>query len=271
MLFLTATPFQLGHAELRNVLTRFEAIAWSGSNAPHMVRGEFNKALDALHVRLNTMQVTTDRLEKCWKRLVPADLTDAIKEYGEGWWGTIAQGEDGERLEVGNERIRSVMLAFRDSLGAIQGAQECLRPWVLRNARSRFLPDPYQTVPRRVRLEGAAVLSTGKERETSVGGLRISPENALPFLLAARITTLPECPRVFGEGIASSYEALIGTRREELSESAQLGDANAASTARGLWYTERLTSQDESNSRLSHVAVATWRKGTYFLPLSANG
>ena len=69
------------------------------------------------------------------------------------WWVKVAKGDDGECLSVNNERIRSVMLAFRDSLIAIQAAQECLKPWVLRNARSRFLPEPYQTVLRRERLE----------------------------------------------------------------------------------------------------------------------
>ncbi|MBK9681731.1 MAG: hypothetical protein IPO59_00015 [Betaproteobacteria bacterium] len=50
------------------------------------------------------------------------------------------------------------------------------------------------------------------------GGLRVSGQNALPFLLAARITTLPECRSVFADLIASSYEALLDTHREESSE-----------------------------------------------------
>ena len=34
MLFLTATPFQLGHGELVRVLDRFEGVAWAGDHAP---------------------------------------------------------------------------------------------------------------------------------------------------------------------------------------------------------------------------------------------
>src|SRR5208282_5560039 len=36
MLFLTATPFQLGHAELIRVLERFEGIAWMGPRPPEL-------------------------------------------------------------------------------------------------------------------------------------------------------------------------------------------------------------------------------------------
>lgn len=272
MLFLTATPFQLGHAELRNVLVRFDAIRWNGSRAPRMNRDEFKVALDALHARLDTMQVTTDRLERAWKRLVPTDFKDAVDGQGEIWWAKAEQGADGECLSVENERVRSVMLAFRDSLTAIQAAQECLKPWVLRNARSRFLPEPYQTVPRRERLEGASVLSNGNDDDKLGGGLRISPENALPFLLAARITTLPECPRVFGEGIASSYEALLDTHREETTERSQAGEANAAASARGLWYSERLRSAARAMGTKGHdlhpkikatvdLAMFLWQQG----------
>jgi len=242
MLFLTATPFQLGHSELRNVLARFEAIAWSSARSPRMSRTEFKAALDALHARLDTMQVMTDRLERAWKRLIPADIEHADHIYGERWWVTLAQGDDAECFKVSNERIRAVMLAFRDASKAIQDAQESLRPWVLRNARSRFLPEPYLEVPRRERLEGASVLSNGKDDERAVGGLRISSENALPFLLAARITTIPECPRVFGEGIASSYEALLDTHREEASEQAQGSASSPNVNTRGVWYADRLRS-----------------------------
>lgn len=241
MLFLTATPFQLGHAELRNVLGRFDAIAWNSSRAPRMHRSEFKEALNAMHTRLDTMQVATDRLERSWKRLVSTDLTEAVDRHGEHWWGKVAVGS---RVcpAVDNERIRSVMLAFDGAFTAIQAAQECLKPWVLRNARSRFLPAPYQTIQRRERREGASVFLNGSEDGKLGGGIRISPENSLPFLLAARITTLPECPKVFGEGIASSYEALLDTHREETSEQSQAEEAYTKATARGLWYVERLKS-----------------------------
>jgi hypothetical protein len=39
MLFLTATPFQLGHHELINVLRRFAGIAWDSLDAPPMGKG----------------------------------------------------------------------------------------------------------------------------------------------------------------------------------------------------------------------------------------
>lgn len=240
MLFLTATPFQLGHAELRNVLGRFDAINWRGTRAPRMPRPEFKEAIDTLHARLDAMQLSTERLEHAWKRLVATDIDEAIHSYGEQWWTEATQAHDPECLAVVNERLRAVMLAFRDARAAIHTAQACLKPWVLRNSRSLFLPAPYQATHRRERVEGAAVLVDGQGASGEGGGLRVSPQNVLPFLLAARVTALPECPRVFGEGIASSYEALLDTHREDISDTPTVDGAQAEETVRGQWYATRL-------------------------------
>ena len=44
-------------------------------------------------------------------------------------------------------------------------------------------------------------------------GLELDQNNALPFLLAARLVSLtPETRPVFAEGLASSYEAFLETR-----------------------------------------------------------
>ncbi|MBL0147771.1 MAG: hypothetical protein IPP87_03195 [Ideonella sp.] len=158
MLFLTATPFQLGHAELRNVLTRFGAINWRGARAPGIRREAFKECLVELHQKLDAMQMATERLESGWKRLVPADVDEANRDFGALWWTSASNGQDPEFLTVVNERLRGVMLAFRNARGAIQAAEERLKPWVLRSSRSPFLPMPFDKVPRRIRIEGAAVL-----------------------------------------------------------------------------------------------------------------
>lgn len=213
MLFLTATPFQLGHAELCNVLSRFEAVAWKGPAAPAMQREAFRTEIAELGQSLDAMQMATERLERTWKRLLPPDLEEAEATFGDAWWEFNAEDENAAG-SVANERVGSVMRAHAVAKAAILRAEALLKPWVLRSARSLKLPEPHRDVPRRERLEGASVLSE-LGVPSSTGGLRVSADNALPFLLAARIGSLPGARRVFGEGLASSYEALLDTHREE--------------------------------------------------------
>ncbi len=213
MLFLTATPFQLGHAELCNVLSRFEAVAWKGAAAPVMQRAAFKAAIAELKQSLDGMQMATERLERTWKRLLPPDLGEAVATFGDAWWEISLEGESAAN-KVANDRVAAVMRAYAAARSTILSSEVLLKPWVLRSARSLRLPEPYCDVPRRERLEGAAVLSE-LGAASSVGGLRVSADNALPFLLAARIGTLLGARRVFGEGLASSYEALLDTRSEE--------------------------------------------------------
>jgi ERCC4-related helicase len=260
MLFLTATPFQLGHAELRNVLARFGAISWRGARAPRMQREAFKQSIAELHQRLDAMGIATERLERAWKRLVSADIEEATRDFGAQWWLQASNGGDSECLKVSNDRIRGVMLAFRHARDAIRAAEERLKPWVLRNARSPFLPVPNDKVPRRVRIEGAAVVQEcdeggGLQAAALGGGLRVSAQNALPFLLAARITTLPHCRRVFAEGIASSYEALLDTHREEASD-LSIGGASNTEGGTGRWY----------EARLRQAALALGSRGRDFHP-----
>lgn len=277
MLFLTATPFQLGHSELRNVLVRFDSINWKGSLAPRMQRSAFNDSIAALHQQLDAMQLATERLERAWKRLVATDTEEATRAFGDTWWAQAGNGDDLDCMTVSNERIRAVMLSFEHARGAIRVAESRLRPWVLRNSRSPFLPSPNDKIARRVRIEGAAVLRDcegyDERAETrSGGGLRVSAQNALPFLLAARITTLPECRKIFAEGIASSYEALLDTHREEVSDLDLRENISAGISKRAAWYEARLRSAAQamgSEGRDLHpkikatvdLAMSLWRRG----------
>jgi hypothetical protein len=275
MLFLTATPFQLGHAELTNVLRRFEAVNWIGPKIPEMKRPAFVELISELHKRLDAMQGSTERLERAWKRLVEPDLAEARSAHGEVWWTYASATADSGCLAVSNERVRAVMLAFENARTSIGTAEGLLRPWVLRSSRSRFLPPPNVTVPRRERVEGMAVLRECTLDGTFVeraGGLRVSSTNALPFLLASRLTTLPECPKVFAEGIASSYEALLDTQREEVATEAAEDAGLTTESVRGLWYLDRLREAAQSMSSQGcdlhpkmkatvDLAMALWRTG----------
>lgn len=83
------------------------------------------------------------------------------------------------------------MLAFRDSLIAIQAAQECLSDGHGDDTTAE--PEPDEAVPRRERLEGASVLNNGKADENK--WRRTAHFTRKRFaLVAARITTLPSAP-----------------------------------------------------------------------------
>ena len=268
MLFLTATPFQLGHAELCNVLSRFESVAWQGSAAPTMQRAAFRVAIAELKNSLDAMQMATERLEKTWKRLLLPDLVEAAAAFGDVWWEINPDGVDRTGV-VTNERVAAVMRAHGGARDAILRTEGLLKPWVLRSARSLKLPEPHRDVPRRERLEGASVL---KElgMPSPAGGLRVSGDNALPFLLAARIGTLPGARRVFSEGLASSYEALLDTHRE--ADSVARLDDGSSEVAVVRFHETRLRESVEgidTQARRLHpkmratvdLAMEFWRRG----------
>ena len=271
MLFLTATPFQLGHAELCQVLSRFDAIAWKGVRRPTMGRVEFKAAIDALAVALGQMQRMAMAMEQSWKRLLPRDLEEAVCDYGDTWWEHGGDPEDVACVSVVNERLRAVMLAFAVAHKAIRTAEEQLKPWLLRSAWPLQLPPPYQHTPRRLRIEGGAVLGeTGDFSDGLAGGLKVRGENALPFLLAARIQSAGSTARLFAEGIASSYEALLDTHREEDVTSSPAD--SIALTASGGWHLAKLrecVGEIGSTGRSRHpkihatveLAMSLWRRG----------
>ena len=61
------------------------------------------------------------------------------------------------------------------------------------------------------------IINNDELKNKSPQGLEITNEAMLPFLLAARLTTLQQDKRpVFAEGLASSYEAFRFTRQERL-------------------------------------------------------
>jgi hypothetical protein len=94
MLFLTATPFQLGHQELIRVLRSFAAAKWSGATAPAETREHFLASMDELEKRLNENRQAGRRLDRLWGRLsrqtaarhvVDGNLGDAAAT----WWREI--------------------------------------------------------------------------------------------------------------------------------------------------------------------------------------
>jgi len=273
MLFLTATPFQLGHSELCNILSRFEAIAWKGHRSPSMSRESFRDSLANLRTKLDEMHTATERLEHSWKQLLTVDVEEAEREYGSAWWKHGGFNDEVACLDVANERLRSVMLTYSKALAAIRASEARLAPWLLRSTRSQTLPPPFSDVPRRQRIEGAEVLAEiGADTGARPGGIRVSGVNTLPFLLSARVASLQIRRQLFSEGIASSYEALLDTHKETETEGTVAPGADNVITGDGQWHLERLReavrgistdgrSQHPKIRATIELAMSLWRRG----------
>jgi len=207
MLFLTATPFQLGHFELCSVLERFSSVAWPRGDRES--RDRFLKQVSELNMRLDLAQESAIRLDNAWATLSPGDLRNGTKTFldPESWWKSLGK----TNLSV-TENAKIVLDRFKETKSNMRSAESLLRPWVIRHLRPRVLRERFVGNLRRERLIGSSILPDGALVET---GLKINDESLLPFLLAARaIACSPSTRAVFAEGLASSYEAFLFTKKQ---------------------------------------------------------
>jgi broad specificity phosphatase PhoE len=275
MLFLTATPFQLGHHELCSVLERFQGITWKKPAQPPMGCTGFTERLDELRRSLDQAQLAATALDDAWGRLRRDDLLiNGTKcDSVESWWRDVPQTE--EKSPV----VRDVLKAYDRAKSALNEANVLLRPWVIRHLKPRQLPAA--RVQRRKRLVGDAILDPARD---SSEGIAVEGESLLPFLLAARATAcMPESRPVFAEGLASSYEAFLHTRRANMNRrqgddetiTTDLDDDESTVTDvtdAGQWYLNHLESllpadgpdRMETHPKLSATirrVVDIWRSG----------
>lgn len=195
MLFLTATPFELGHSELIRVLSRFSAVNPSGGLPAEPLKDRLARLAEQLRIA----QETAITLDESWARLVSED-TEAFSA-----WSPANDPPIGASSAVGR--------AWRDAQNAAQAREQmhkALRPWVIRHQRPG----------RRTYLPGSAIVP-GRDSQT-IEGLAVPDSAALAFLLAARAQSVASQARggsgrpLFAYGIASSYETFL--RLEEGSE-----------------------------------------------------
>lgn len=200
MLFLTATPFQLGHHELLRVLDRFHGIRWPTASA----RARFDEQLESLRAALDRAQASALRLEHAWSRIEPLDAAMV-----EGLTSFLPQ--DGQP-----EPVRTALAFAAEAQRDIAAAEQLLRPWVIRHIKA-------DRAERRSYRPGRSIL------DDSDGdlGLPVTGRATLPFLLAARAQAVasldgPNGKRstqaYFAYGLASSYEAYADTRRNRRAE-----------------------------------------------------
>lgn len=205
MLFLTATPFQLGHHELLNILSRFDGINWTKDDrCPQIKRPEFQVVRKALEDALDAAQRAGLNLSKDWGRLSDSDLVLDEKLFAdvESWWEALqSAGALSEQLALLKARVGEAGERFR-------AAEAALAPWIIRHSRPATLPEC--GIPRRVRSTG------GRVRDPTMpegAGLSVVGDATLPFLLAGRLAVMrPDRRPVFAEGLASSYRAFLETR-----------------------------------------------------------
>lgn len=243
MLFLTATPFQLGHHELLNVLDRFHGVRWPST----LARTRFDQQTEHLRSALDRAQATALRLERAWARIDPLDgpLVAALESF--------------EPHDDQPDALRTALLISTQARADIAATEELLRPWVIRHVKA------HKAQRRRYR-PGRSILDDGD----SDLGLPVGGPATLPFLLAARAQAVASLHGAAGErstrayfayGLASSFEAYADTRRNRL---ANLDEHEDGQTAAELspqlrWYLDRIAKalpDDTAEGWATHPKVA---------------
>jgi superfamily II DNA or RNA helicase len=233
MLFLTATPFQLGHHELVRVLERFGDVRWDENEL--VTRAEFRQGLVDLSNYLNDSQRTAIALQRCWSRLEQEDCeTDNVG----AWWDELM----GRPRELLNHRQRAVVDAYGAARRTRDAAEQALRTWIVRHNKGNYWGET--DIPRRKRRDGAEVI--GGE---TTGGIAVPPDQLLPFFLAARSAVSREHD-LLGEALCSSYEAFRFTRSNRDPEKDDEDESLLAvpDLAHSRWY---LREFDQSLDRFS--------------------
>ena len=245
MLFLTATPFQLGHHELVRVLQRFGDVRWDANELGDA--GKFRGQLEDLGKHLDESQRTAIALQRCWGRLRPEDGNGDV----EVWWQRLL----GASRESLTHHQRAVVDAYDAGKRCRDTAEGALRRWILRHNKGTYWVGT--DIPRRQRLDGAAV--TGQDASH---GLPIPPQQLLPFFLAARSAVNPRAD-LLGEALCSSYEAFRDTRKNRVAAKDEQDDAPKVTLdlSHAGWYLGEFDRALERCSGSTHPKVdATVRK-----------
>jgi hypothetical protein len=248
MLFLTATPFQLGHQELLNVLARFEGVKWNGALAPEMTRDDFKRGQEALEKLLTEAQRAALRLDRRWGQLSRSDICNSAGNQldVDAWW-------QGLETRTGGDAVPSIVEQVNCTEDAMKAAEEKLRPWVLRHLKPRCLPNGEL---RRRELPGAAIRDN-TQLET---GLKIDPATLLPFLLAGRAQAVVAKQNngraLFAEGLASSFEAYLETRNGRLDVEDDAPPQGSEPPAEAAWYLKHIDKAlEDPLTRAAHPKI----------------
>lgn len=257
MLFLTATPFQLGHHELCSVLNRFAGVSWAGKDSPHGGKDRYRHQTRELLASLDKAQAAAMCFERAWGRLSKNLLHyDEIGQSVDEWWETATEGQNGSEPTVANAVRR-----YQQAKEAMNASQELLAPWVIRHNKDRTIRKDGQAIARREYRTGEAIL-TG-DSSINEKGIAVGIDSLMPFLVASRLTTcMPDDRPVFAEGLASSYEAFLHTRAAKETRVVDGDDDDAAMSVsindKGTWYLqqlERIIPQGDPKASRQHPKI----------------
>ena len=219
MLFLTATPFQLGHHELVRVLERFADVRWEATQLGE--REVFGQRLQTLGTSLDESQRAAVAFQRSWSRLRPEDCEEDL----EAWWKAV---RNSPRDELTTHQ-RAVVESFKRTRLCREAAEEALRPWIVRHNKGTHWAGT--KIERRRRYDGTLVA-----HGAGAVGLPVPPDQLLPFFLAARSAVNPG-KDLLGEALCSSYEAFRNTRQKRVPERDEREDEpDSIDLTHSAWY-----------------------------------
>ena len=239
MLFLTATPFQLGHHELIRVVQRFGDVRWDVTQLGE--REKFRERLRTIEQRLDASQRAAVALQRRWSRLRPEDYEDDV----ETWWTRLRESPRGELTS----HQRAVVESFDETRHCRELAEEALRPWIVRHNKGTHWVGT--EIRRRRRIDGAAITDT-----VGATGLPIPADQLLPFFLAARSAVNPG-KDLLGDALCSSYEAFRNTRERRAPDRDDRDDeSDDVDLTHSAWYLEEFDAALKRYSGKVHPKVA---------------
>jgi hypothetical protein len=162
MLFLTATPFQLGHRELVRVLERFGDIRWDPVDLGDFQ--VFRQRLRDLEHAMDESQRSAVALQLAWAKLA----LEEVGEDPEAWWTKVTSSET-DQLTYPARTARDAFMAAKASRTR---AQNAIRPWILRHNKEALWAGTQ--ISRRRRLEGSAI-----QGDHDAKGLVVPPQPAI--------------------------------------------------------------------------------------------
>lgn len=272
MLFLTATPFQLGHHELINVLSIFKSIRWTGAHLPY-AKDELKQRLADLESKLDEAQRLARQLDRAWGNLTDEEVKCDLQSAGynllgsgadhvEQWWTLVRNGQ------VASDRGRTLLALVSEAAECNRQAKLLLKPWIIRHLKPRYfqpagtssgtIENGHLLMSRRVVYPGESIdpklqpLNESGEAVPARSGLPIEPESVLPFWLSIRaqaeLARLPDSTRAyFAEGLVSSYEAFhhtvkVRAKARTEDEEAEADDSPVSSEQARIskWYTDQI-------------------------------
>ncbi len=199
MMFLTATPFQLGHHELLNVIGRFRGVAWK--TLSQSTKEQFEAELASLGATLDRAQHRAAELDKRWSSLRQEDLVDTRGQAlsVEDWWDRIVANSEDQP-----ERVQMVMRSFQQARDAMKEA----------DPRQRFARDRCWTVLGDV-VEAAAQMgpAEGKRDRLASGTVGNGLVGGIAVALHDAAIAVEQLERVDGAatwGVGVSHRRRVG-------------------------------------------------------------